>query len=210
MTATSTEETVRIHDGKRGLNLPPLILHPFAQPQTPAKLVDSSRASLIIQGLLPAGTATKDELECSLLDGRYAELRMLYYVGKDILRWIEQCLEHVERSAGFPRSRVVAQSFASLLIQHTPADVAEKLKRWGVSDYKSIFSRSLGLNAMFTELPPRTMLADEFIRTYFRYADQLFYAYQNQFLHTELSPEQFSFDLYSSAEYSRMLERQWE
>ena len=35
--------------------LPPLILHPFADAGGPEKLVESSRASLVLQGLLPAG-----------------------------------------------------------------------------------------------------------------------------------------------------------
>ena len=34
--------------------LPPLILHPFADANGPGKLVDASRASLMIHGLLPA------------------------------------------------------------------------------------------------------------------------------------------------------------
>jgi hypothetical protein len=35
--------------------LPPLILHPFADPTGPDKLLESSRASLMLQGLLPSG-----------------------------------------------------------------------------------------------------------------------------------------------------------
>lgn len=209
MTAQSTEPA-QTSDKPPAFNLPPLILHPFAEPQAPGKLADSSRASLMIQGLLPSGASSRDDLERRLLEGRYSELRMLYYVGKDLLRWIEQCMNYLERNGGQAPSGIQPQSFASLLIQHTPPEVAEKLKRWGVNDYKSIFSRSLGLNAMFADMPVRETLSDEFVRTYFRYADQLFFAYQSQFFYPELSPEQFNFDLYSSGEYSRMLERQWE
>ena len=49
-----------------------------------------------------------------------------------------------------------------------------KLKKWGVSDYKSIFSRALGLNAIFSAVPDREVLTDEFVRHYYRYADQMF------------------------------------
>ena len=39
--------------------LPPLILHPFADAGGPDKLVESSRASLMLQGLLPRESATR-------------------------------------------------------------------------------------------------------------------------------------------------------
>src|SRR5579863_9552455 len=85
---------------ERGIlqTLPPLILHPFADAGGPSKLVESSRANLKLQGLLPQGEATREDLDKALLDGRYSELRMLFYVGKDLARWIEQCLEFVERN----------------------------------------------------------------------------------------------------------------
>ena len=48
------------------------------------------------------------------------------------------------------------------------------------------------------------------IRSYFRFADHLYLAYLGQGGHTRLGSERFQFDLYSSGEYSRMLERSWE
>jgi hypothetical protein len=57
--------------------LPPLILHPFADAAGPDKLVESSRASLMLQGLLPTGERSAEELDRALLDGRYCEIRML-------------------------------------------------------------------------------------------------------------------------------------
>ena len=68
--------------------LPPLILHPFADSGGPDKLVESSRANLMIQGLLPAGEHRMEDIERTLLDGRFCEIRMLFYVGKDLLRWM--------------------------------------------------------------------------------------------------------------------------
>lgn len=210
MTAHIPADTIPVLDRTKIYNLPPLILHPFAEQNSPQKLTQSSRASLIIQGLLPAGQATPDDLRRSLLDGRYAEIKMLYYVGKDVLRWIEQCLDYLQRTEGALPGGVEPQSFASLLIQHTPPAVAEKLRKWGVSDYQSIFSRGLGLNAMFQQVPPREALSDDFVRGYFRFADQLFAAYQGQTVYATLGCEQFRFDLFSSGEFSRMLEREWQ
>jgi hypothetical protein len=189
--------------------LPPLILHPFAEAAGPDKLVESSRASLMLQGLLPSGSMTKDELDRKLIDGRFCEIRMLYYVGKDLLRWIEQCLELAEREEELRKAGFGYQAFAAVLVEDPPANVKEKLRNWGVADYKSIFSRALGLNAVFNEVPHRHTLTDDFIRHYYRYADQLFACRQLLWTFTDVKPSQFQFDLYASGEYSRMLEREW-
>src|SRR6516164_626294 len=100
---------------ERVRTLPPLILHPFADAGGPSKLVESSRANLKLQGLLPQGEATREDLDKALLDGRYSELRMLYYVGKDLARWIEQCLEFAERHQDSLPRGICFQSFAALL-----------------------------------------------------------------------------------------------
>jgi hypothetical protein len=194
---------------KRSQRLPPLILHPFADAGGPDKLVESSRASLMLQGLLPSGERSTDELDRALLDGRYCEIRMLFYVGKDILRWIEQCLEQVDRQPDLRDAGVRFQSFAAYLIHNTPAAVQSKLRRWGVADYKAIFTRALGLNAILTDVPERYMLADEFVRNYYRYADQMFVCRQGQTQFADLSDFGFDFEIYASGEYSRLLEREW-
>ncbi len=188
--------------------LPPLILHPFADAGGPSKLVESSRANLKLQGLLPQGDASREDLDRALLDGRYSELRMLYYVGKDLARWIGQCLEFAERNPdALPRGTY--QSFAAFLIQDAPPEVQAKLRKWGVADYKSIFSRALGLHTMFAAAPPREMLSDEFVRSYFRYADQIFQTKQDECDFSPINSRKFDFELYSSGEYARMLERSW-
>jgi hypothetical protein len=189
--------------------LPPLILHPFADAAGPDKLVESSRASLMLQGLLPTGERTTDDLDKSLLDGRYCEIRMLFYVGKDLVRWIEQSLEHVERQPGFAGAGIKFQSFASYLVNNTPAPVQAKLRKWGVADFKSIFMRALGLNAILASVPERGVLADDFVRNYYRYADSIFLCRQSQGQYTDIAHMNFDFDIYASGEYSRMLEREW-
>jgi hypothetical protein len=189
--------------------LPPLILHPFADASGPEKLVESSRASLVLQGLLPAGERNTQDIERTLLEGRYCELRMLFYVGKDLLRWMEQCLELVARTPDLAGSGIKYQSFAAYLVSRTPEQVQIKLKKWGVSDYKSIFSRALGLSAHFSTVPEREMLTDEFVRNYYRYADELFQIRQGQAVFADISNLGFEFEIYASGEYSRMLEREW-
>jgi hypothetical protein len=189
--------------------LPPLILHPFADRSGPDRLVESSRASLMLQGLLPQGEHRHEDLEQTLLDGRYAEIRMLFYVGKDLTRWIDQCMEHVQRSPELRGSGIRYQSFAAYLVYNTPLVVQSKLRKWGVSDYKAIFSRALGLSVLLADAPAAGVLSEEFVRNYYRYADQLFRSRQEEVPFAEIADIGFDFDIYASGEYSRKLEREW-
>jgi hypothetical protein len=198
------------HSDSQARKLPPLILHPFATVGGPDKLIESSRASLMLQGLLPSGQRTTEELDRALLEGRYSEILMLFYVGKDLLRWIDQCLEYVNRDAELRGKGIRYQSFAALLVNQPPATVQAKLRRWGVADYRSIFTRALGLNVMFAGAPERDLLADEFIRNYYRYADQLYACRQNQTAFTTAEGMGFEFEIFASGEYARLLEQEWE
>jgi hypothetical protein len=190
--------------------LPPLILHPFSDASGPSRLVESSRASLMLQGLLPTGELTMEELERRLLDGRYCELRMLFYVGRDLMRWIEQCLEFVEMNPELRDKGYKFQSFAAFLVDRPPQKVVTKLKQWGVADYKAIFQRAIGLNCVLAEAPERDLLAAEFIKHYYRYADHMFLCRQHSTVFPELAAEEFEFELYASGEYARILEREWD
>jgi len=189
--------------------LPPLILHPFADATGPHKLVESSRASLMLQGLLPTGQQTTEELERTLLEGRYQEVRMLFYVGRDILRWIDQCVEHVSREPEVQPGTLRPQSFAAYLVQNPPMEVTAKLKKWGVTDHKSIFSRALGLNVILADMPPQETFSPDFLRHYHRYADQMFHAHLGQAPFADPAHLGFEFEIYASGEYSRMLEQGW-
>ncbi|HLJ18063.1 MAG TPA: hypothetical protein VKV15_26455 [Bryobacteraceae bacterium] len=207
---TNTASSIPIGDAAQSVwKLPPLILHPFADATSPDRLAESSRASLMLQGLLPSGDRTPDQLDLTLLEGRYAEIRMLFYVGKDVLRWIEQCLEFVGRDEELRGRGIKFQSLAAYLIQDPPPAAQKKLRKWGVADFKAIFSRALGLNAMFADAPDRSILTDDFVRNYYRYADLLF-ACRQQTVFAEMSSREFDFELYASGEYSRMLERSWQ
>ena len=208
MTPRMAAETTPVLGMKDRFQLPPLILHPFADASGPERLVESSRASLVLQGLLPGGENTPEDLESKVLEGRYCEIRMLFYVGRDVLRWVEQCMESVERYRELFPAGITKQSFIAMLVQNPPGLVQHKLRKWGVADYRAIFSRAVGLNSMFSKVPPRESLNDDFLRNYFRFADQLYTMAQGQ-SYKMIDPAEFDFDLYSSGEYSRMLEKQW-
>ncbi|MCX6616009.1 MAG: hypothetical protein NTZ98_07910, partial [Acidobacteria bacterium] len=109
----------------RQWTLPPLILHPFSEPSGPEKLLASSRASLMLQGLLPGENYSVEELESTLFAGRHCELSMLFYVGKDLARWAVQCTELVEHTEALRHSGIRAESFTHLLIENTPKAVDE-------------------------------------------------------------------------------------
>jgi hypothetical protein len=190
--------------------LPPLILHPFNERIPPSALLEKSKAALMLSGLVPANDEDPEELTRKLLAGRYGEVRMLYFLGKDVTRWLDQCQDWVARVPELQGSSWQAQTFAGLLTAGTPAAVVEKLTRWGVSDYRSIFSRAIGLNSLFAAPPTFESLTEEFLRNYHRYADSLYQCYMEMEPYRVPDARKFQFELYASAEYSRMLESQWE
>src|SRR3954452_20281301 len=123
--------------GEAVWELPPLILHPFNERVPPSALLDNSKAALMLSGLIPPDGTDEEELERRLLAGRYGEVRMLYFLGKDVFRWVEQCVEWAGREPAAAPAELYAQSFVSLLISSTPVPVKEKLARWGVADHPS-------------------------------------------------------------------------
>jgi hypothetical protein len=164
----------------------------------------------MLQGLLPPEAFTREQLDRTLIEGRFCEIRMLYYVGKDLVRWVEQCLEVVQREESLRNTGVEFQSFVALLIEDPPPLVKEKLITWGVSDYKAIFSRAIGLNMVFAEAPEKDNLSPDFIRHYYRYADHMFECGRSMRSFALIRSSNFDFDLFASGEYSRMLEREWQ
>src|ERR1035441_5770004 len=195
--------------GERVWDLPPLILHPFNERVPPSALLENSKAALMLSGLIPNDGSDQEELKRRLLAGRYSEIRMLYFLGKDVFRWIEQCVEWGQRVPELSGAGIRSQSFAAMLTADPPEAVKEKLVRWGVADYVSIFTRAIGLNAMFIQPPAFDTLAEEFLRNYHRYADGLYRCYMDSQPHQTLASVNYRFDLYASGEYSRMLESQW-
>lgn len=190
--------------------LPPLILHPFNERVPPSALLDNSKAALMLSGLIPHDGTAEEELKRRLLAGRYGEIRMLFFLGKDVFRWIEQCVEWAERNPAVQNGDICAQSFVNLLTSSPPAAVRDKLIGWGVADHASIFSRAIGLNVMFAEPPAFEGLSEEFLRNYHRYADALHRCYLAMEPHRTLTSAHFRFELYASGEYSRMLESEWD
>lgn len=206
---TSARGSVATGFGLKRWELPPLILHPFSDQSGPGKLLDSSRASLMLNGLLPSDDASEEELMQRLLEGRLCEIRMLYFVGKDLLRWTSHCVDFASSIDELQEAGVREQSFAAFLVTDPPKNVQEKLRSWGVLDYKSIFSRAMGLHAVFAAPPTGDVVSPHFVRNYYRFADHMFACRQQVEPHTDLTPVNFHFDIYASGEYSRMLERAW-
>lgn len=196
--------------GETEWQLPPLILHPFNEKVPPSTLLENSKAALMLSGLIPSDGSDEDELKRRLLVGRYGEVRMLFFLGKDVMRWVEQCLEWADRIPELKPVEIHGPSFATLLTGSAPTHVKEKLTRWGVLDYVSIFSRAIGLNMMFSQPPAFDCLSEEFLRNYHRYADALFRTYLESMPHRAIGNQNFKFDLYASGEYSRLLETEWE
>ncbi len=189
--------------------LPPLILHPFTESASTVRILESARASLSI---LEDGAVTPEEnseLERQLIEGRFTEFRMLFYVGKDVFRWLDQCVDACARSPEMHVRDLLPQSFAHLLIKQTPAEVAAKLRSWGVVEYARIFSRSIGIYSQFRDPPSREMLQASYLLHYYQFADYAFTCWSDMREHPILAQEQFPFTLYASGEYTKILEEQW-
>lgn len=193
--------------------LPPLILHPFGAGASTDELLDGSRAALALQGLTgPGGFSTGDDdtdLQRRLVAGRYQEIRMLLFLGKDLCRWLQQCMDFVERSTDID-PRINEQSFAAMLVESPPLAVRDKLEKWGVSDRRAVFSRAIGVNSLFTDPPPAECLSQTFLRNYHRFADHAYICFQHLRPFFALDSSHYQFDIYASEEYSRLLSDQWE
>jgi hypothetical protein len=187
--------------------LPPLILHPFSGGAGTVDLVDGSRASLALDGLVDS---SEEELVLRrrMLAGRYQEVRMLLFLGKDIFRWMQQCVEHV-RTSNAADSRIVEQSFAALVVESPPDSVRRKLEGWGVTDRRAVFSRAIGIHSLFQEPPPADSLSPIFLKNYHRYADHAYICYQHSHAFLQLDGSICQFEIYASEEYTRLLSDGW-
>jgi hypothetical protein len=187
--------------------MPPLILHPFSGGRENDPL-DGVRADLALRGI-----ASSDDEDTALyrrmIAGRYQEVRMLIFLGKDIFRWLGQCVEHVNADEK-DGSRVVEQSFAALLVEEPPDSVRRKLDLWGVTDRRAVFSRAIGIYSLFSEPPPVDSLSSIFLRNYHRFADHAYICFQHLKPFTPLGARRFQFEIYASEEYARLLSDQWD
>lgn len=163
----------------------------------------------MLSGFLPSEDEDREQLARKLLAGRYSEIRMLYYLGKDVFRWIGQCMEIVDRNQDLMEADMRRQSFAGLL-GCPPPNVREKLLNWGVNDYPAVFARAVGINSVFAEPPSLVWLTEDFVRNYHRIADALYKGFMDSESHRVPRPGSFQFDLYASGEYAKLLETQWE
>jgi hypothetical protein len=190
------------------IQLPPLILHPFSGGAGTADLVDGSLAALALDGMVDSADEEL-ELRRRMLAGRYQEVRMLLFLGKDIFRWMQQCVEHVQGSDAADE-RIVEQSFAALVVEAPPESVGRKLEGWGVTDRRAVFSRAIGIHSVFAEPPPAGSLSPIFLKNYHRYADHAYICYQHSRAFLPLDGSNCQFELYASEEYARLLSDKWD
>ncbi len=190
--------------------LPPLILHPFSDAAGPELVADSARCSLILQGLFDNDEGLSfEELRRRVVRGRYYEIKMLCYLGKDLARWTGQCVEVAQRDRELSAWGLREESFAVLVVDDPPAGVRRKLEDWGVLEHRAIFRRAFGLNALFQDPPAPAVLSENFIFHHYRFADALYRCRLEAVDFPRLPGANFHFELYASAEYARLLEEGW-
>jgi len=173
---------------KRQRELPPLILHPIVG----------------YGQLLQEDPATDDENR--RMEVRRLELKMLCCLGKDLNRWLQQCLEFAAADPNLGELR--ERNLIDLLVEDPPEGVVRKMQTWGVRDFRAIFARALGLTAVFPETPDREHITETFVRDLAMYADVL-YRVRRQSLPAGAARANCRFAVYASGEYARLLERAW-
>lgn len=173
--------------------LPPLVLHPFDR---------RSDANERYQ-------ATHDEpLSGRYLQARYDEFRMLCLIGRDLNRWLEQCMEV---ASGDPELADLSEcSFIAILLFAPPMPVLQKMHAWGIKNFQLLFSRAIGLNAVFPHPPSISDVSEAFLRDFHRYADALYDARLKSENAAVVLENIFTFDVYASGEYLSHLEKSWE
>jgi hypothetical protein len=193
---------------KEQITLPPLILHPFGGDSGTAQLLEGSRAAIALQQASLSNPQYAD-IQQRVILGRYQEVRMLLFLGKDIFRWIDQCMDQMERS-GEIGLRINSQCFSALIVESPPESVKKKLEDWGVSDRRAVFSRAIGIRCLFEEPPDIDMLSPMFLEHYHRFADYSYICFQQMKPWQPMDGASFDFPIYASEEYSRLLSEQWQ
>lgn len=184
----ATTGTVPTPLSRPRFELPPLILHPIAG----------------IGEALPEGIVSDEESR--RIEVRRLEMKMLVCLGKDLNRWLEQCLEF---AAADPELADLREGdLMDLLVENPPDSVGRKMQTWGVSDFRRIFSRALGLTAVFPHPPSREQLREGFVKDFNLYADCLYRA-RRQAVPTGADTVRLHFEVYASGEYARILEKSW-
>jgi hypothetical protein len=173
--------------------LPPLVLHPFDHRPDPDEWAD-----------LPCS----EPLTKRYLETRYNELRMLCLIGKDLNRWLSQC---VEVAADDPELADLSErTFITVLLFDPPRPVLEKMHSWGVKNFQLIFSRAIGLNTVFPHPPSPSAVSESLLRRFDKYADALYDAIASTEDVAAAQEHTFTFELFASGEYASRLERAWE
>ena len=175
-----------------GWELPPLILYPFKCQPCPVSFTEID----------PCAEEGRRELE-----SRYSEMCMLCYLGRDLDRWLRQC---VEMASGRPHADGLGESsFVNLLLFDPPAAVIRKMHDWNVPNFQLVFSRAIGLNSVYPVPPAAARVSEPLLRSFHLYADALFEARVRLAPGAEIRHEDFDLEIYSSGEYTRLLEREW-
>jgi hypothetical protein len=130
---------------------------------------------------------------------------MLSLAGKDVMRWIAQCMDFASRDQVLASAGIQPQSFADLLVNRTPPGVAARFEKWGVLDYRRLLARAIGVNAVFPNPPEFGVISAGFLAEYYAYTDSLFACYQGITGFAPLDPASFGFALYTSDEYMSTL-----
>lgn len=183
-------QTAELMDPARSYReLPPLILHPFD------RRWDANGRLQVVYG---------KRLRESRLQARYDEFCMLCLLGKDLDRWLAQCLEVA--SGNSELAGLSECNFIAVLLFAPPVPLLQKMHAWGIKNFQLLFSRAIGLNAVFPDPPSANDVSNAFLRNFHRYADALYDVRLKSEDATVVLEDIFTFEVYASSEYLSHLE----
>ncbi len=177
------------------IQLPPLILHPFSNSDDVEKLA-----------VFTGG----DEGAWRSFDARCSEIRMLCYIGKDLDRWLAQCLEFLSQNSETSAQAVSEADLIRLLLFETPEPVKVKLATWGIKNFEAVFTPALGLSQIFSHAPEPSTLSPRFVERFREYAGLLYRIRVDGQQPETAAGVKLSFEMYSSKEYIAMFEKEWD
>jgi hypothetical protein len=172
--------------------LPPLILHPFDHRR-------DANGRLQVMRDQPLGE--------NYLQTRYDELCMLCLIGMDLDRWLAQCFEVA--SGDSELAGLSECNFITVLLFAPPVPFLQKMHAWGIKNFQLLFSRAIGLNAVFQNPPSINDISDAFLRNFHKYADALYDVRLKSGNATVVLEDIFTFEVYASSEYLLHLETSW-
>ena len=187
--------------------LPPLILHPFSGGNGVDDLLEGSRASLALQGLLESSEEEASSIAaCCRAVIRKCACSCFWARNFPLAAAVRGVCQ---RPLGF-RSARHRTELCRAGGGRSARSGALQAGKMGCNGSPRRFLRAIGLHSLFQDPPPADSLSPIFLKNYHRFADHAYICFQHLEAFLPLDARRFEFEIYASEEYARILSDQWE